>query len=281
MKIGITNNTYNRYPLDLIYRKMREHGYEMCDFQLADTEAEVYSMDDAALRQYLDAQRKAAESAGIGFSQVHGPWRWPPQDLTEEDRTERFEKMKRCLYMTSLLGCPFMVIHPIMPYGINDIGTENAPRTWDMNLGFMRRLLVSAHEYGVCIAIENMPFPQFSMAAPEMMRKFVDEIGDDHLKVCLDTGHSIICGVQPADAVRLLGERLKVVHIHDSRGSSDDHNPLFVGRIDWHNYCRALREIGFDGTFSFEFGFQKLPDEYFGEANTLYIKLAKSIIETP
>ena len=95
MNIGTINTTYNRYPLEICYTKMREHGFTMFDFQLANTDDEVYLMNDTELRAYLKVQREAVESAGIGISQVHGPWRWPPQDGTPEDRAERLEKMRR------------------------------------------------------------------------------------------------------------------------------------------------------------------------------------------
>jgi len=281
MNIGTTNTTYRRYPLEARYTKMREHGYTMCDFQLANTDDEVYSMNDAELRAYMKVQRDAAESQGIGFSQLHGPWRWPPRDLTPEDRGERLEKMRRCLFMTSLVGCPYMVIHPIMPYGTNDIGSGNEQATWDLNVEFMSALLETAHEYDVSIAIENMPMPNFSMASPEMMLKFVETLGDECMQVCLDTGHSVICGVQPGDAVRMLGGRLKVLHVHDNNGRSDEHHPPYVcNSIDWEDFGRALREVGFDGTFSYEFdGIAKFRDDVFEDACRMYVKLAKSIIE--
>ena len=45
----------------------------------------------------LAHQKELAEAAGVSVHQVHGPWRWPPQDGTEEERAERMEKMKNTI----------------------------------------------------------------------------------------------------------------------------------------------------------------------------------------
>ncbi len=49
--------------------------------------------------------------------------------------------MRSHLYATAVLGCKNLVIHPIMPYGVDKINTENALKTWDINIVFMRELL--------------------------------------------------------------------------------------------------------------------------------------------
>lgn len=63
----------------------------------------------------LCAERDAAHRAGITISQIHGPWQWPPHDSTDEERAERLDKMKKSVIICSLLGCQYMVVHPIMP----------------------------------------------------------------------------------------------------------------------------------------------------------------------
>ena len=118
-------------------------------------------------------KKKLAAEAGISIHQAHGPWRWPPRDLTAEDRAERMEKMKRSIYIAHLLGCPNWIVHPIMPFGIEDLDTENAAKTWEMNVEFMTELLKTAKEYDVTICLENMPMTKFSMATPEKILEFV------------------------------------------------------------------------------------------------------------
>ena len=64
--------------------------------------------------------------------------------------------MKKSIRAASILECKNWVIHPIMPFGVEDIDTGDAEKTWDMNVAFMKELLKTAKEYGVTICLENM-----------------------------------------------------------------------------------------------------------------------------
>ena len=148
------------------YEKMKEHGYDCADFNMADTNDEIYSLPEKEAEALLYAEAELAKKAGIEISQVHGPWRWPARDFEEEDRKERMEKMKKSIRYTAVLGCKYWVIHPIMPFGVCEKDTEDAQKTWDMNLEFMSELLKVAKEVGVTICFENMPMHKFSLAKP-------------------------------------------------------------------------------------------------------------------
>lgn len=279
MKIGITYGSYRRYPEEERYRRMKEDGFDAADFGMSDTETVPYTLDDDAFAAYFARERALAEEAGITISQVHGPWRWPPQDQTEEDRAERMEKMKRSIRGTALLGCKNWVVHPIMPYGINEAGTEDAQKTWDLNVAFMRELLACAKENGVIICLENMPMVQFSLGSPADMMRLVRELDDDSFRVCLDTGHvNVFAGLTLYDAVHEIGDKLQVLHVHDNSGRGDEHKLPWFGTADWEGFGRALREIGYDGVFSYETApANALPMELYGDMLRFMIKTAKVI----
>lgn len=59
-------------------------------------------------------------------------------------------------------------------------------------------------------------------------------------------------GESPADAVRLTGEYLKVLHVHDNDGRMDLHWLPYYGVVDWDDFNNALNEIGYDGCLSLE-----------------------------
>ncbi len=256
MKIGISgnmyNNAYDRWGEER-YKKMKEHGFSCMDFGMANTRTVIYTSTEEELKKLMEHEKQLAQEAGIEFSQVHGPWRWPARDFTEEDRAERMEKMKRSIYATSLLGCKYWVVHPIMPYGTDEVDTEDAKKTWELNLSFMGELLKTAKEYGVTICLENMPMHKFSMAKPDAILKFVKIINDENFKICLDTGHvSVFPGLSAGDAVRALGKEIKTLHVHDNKVERDLHLPPYSGIIDWKDFVLALKEIEFDGVFSLE-----------------------------
>ena len=274
MKIGITESSYRVYPKEIRYQKMKEHGFTCADYGMSNTEVAPYTLDDAEFDAYLTEERRLAEDAGIVISQVHGPWRWPPQDATEEDRAERMEKMKRSIRGTAVLGCKNWIVHPIMPYGINELGTDDAQKTWDLNVVFMRELLACAKEHDIIICFENMPMPNFSLGSVEAIMRFVNEMNDDHFRVCLDTGHvNVFPGQTLYDAVHMIGDKLQTLHVHDNSGKSDEHKLPWLGTADWEGFGRALREIGFDGVFSYETGPAiALPVDLYGDMLQFMVK---------
>lgn len=278
VKVGICAKDYERWG-EQRYQKLKEHGYTHIDYNMADTETELYQCDDEKFQELLLTEKNRIESAGIGVSQVHGPWRWPAQDGTVEERKERMEKMKKSIRGTALLGCKNWVIHPIMPFGIQEKGTELAKETWKINFDFMSELLKYAKECGVTICFENMPMPNFSLGSPKEILKFVREMNDANFKICLDTGHiAVYEGITPADAVRELGNEIRVLHVHDNNGREDLHMLPYFGVIDWEAFGQALKDIKFEGVFSFETAPPgKLPTPIFEEMCKLLVNIAKEI----
>ena len=283
MKIGINSNTmdiggYGRFGNDT-YKKLREHGYLYTDLSISNTDLPVYYLPQEQSDALLLREKEMAEAAGIKINQVHGPWRWPLGDATVEDRAERMEKMKKSIRAASILGSKYWVIHPIMPYGIEELGTEYAPKTWELNREFMTELLKTAKEYDVIICLENLPFPEFSMATPEAVLKFVREMDDDHFKICLDTGHvSVFDNLNLADEVRRVGSELKTLHVHDNKQNKDLHLMPHYGVIDWKDFVKSLKDINFEGVFSLETKpAPGLNDEMFDRMGKLLYEIAEDI----
>ena len=249
MDIGMQSRVYERFGQEK-YRKMYEDGFRYCDLGLSDTNMPLYNCDEEEFQRLMQGELALAKEAGIVFSQVHGPWRYPPQDATPEDRAERKEKMEKCFRAAKLLECPYVVIHPIMPFGTKeDPDPEGA---FQMNLEFFQNLIPAARENGVTICIENMPMRKLAISPPAETLRLIEAIDDPNVAFCLDTGHSIVRATQPGDAVRMGAKHLKVLHVHDSDGMQDRHWYPGEGAIDWADFTAALKDVGFDGVVSME-----------------------------
>jgi len=93
-------------------------------------------------------------------------------------------------------------------------------------------------EYGIRIAVENMPaFPFFLARTAEELKDLLD--GTD-MKVCFDIGHAHTTG-QIDPMIELLGDRIANIHIHDNHGQKDEHLTIGEGDIDFQN---VLGKIG-------------------------------------
>ena len=259
MKIGINTSTlesdgYDRYG-DQVYQKLKEQGYDAADVSLAQTGHRVYKVTQKEAEEILLRERKLADEAGILISQVHGPWRWPARDASEEDRAERLSSMKRSIHFTSLLGCKHWVVHPIMPFGWEGHTEQEEAELWRINADFFSRLAAVGEKYGVTVCLENMPFPDFPISSAIDIMKLVKMVDHPYFKVCLDTGHANVVAPKPAEAVKIIGkDYLKILHVHGNDGTQDSHlNPGHPSdTTDWASFTAALKEIGFDGVVNLE-----------------------------
>ena len=139
-----------------------------------------------------------------------------------------------------------------------------------------------AKEYGVVINFENLPFIHLPINNCKQILDFVKWVDRDNFKVCLDTGHALVSGEQPGEAVRLFGkEYLRTLHVHDNDGTGDYHKLPGDGIGDWVDFGKALNEIGFDGALSLETMVHPrdlTPEEWDAKARELYAT-AKRISE--
>lgn len=180
--------------------------------------------------------------------------------------------MSRAIAGTAVLGCEKFIIHPIMTFSANDTGHEK--ETMEQNLNFMNKICRVGRENGVIVCLENMPMVNLSIGRVPEILDFIKTINYDYFKMCLDTGHCLVCGQSPAEAVRMIGkEYLYSLHIHDNNGHAGYHWSPFMGEIDWDDFGKALYDICFKGVISLEVnGRPNLPDflsEYY-EISLMY-----------
>ena len=234
------------------YERLSKYGYDCGDFQMANTDDEIYNVSEEEFVKRLRTIRGYADKHGIVIHQMHGPWMWPPPEEAEECREKRFEEMAKSISAAPILGCKYWVVHPMMPYGTCDIHLDKIKETWDFNVDYFTRLTEVAKKYGVTICVENMPMLNYSLATPGKLVELVETINDEHFQCCLDTGHVAVFNNYPVgDAVRTMGKYLKVLHVHDNHGG-DSHELPYLGNIDWEGFYQGLCDIGYDGVFNLE-----------------------------
>ena len=279
MKIGISGR---RTSDDTYYKKIKSYGFDYFDIEMANTNVEPYVNDEKGFYEYLRKEKSLADEAGVNIWQVHGQWRFTPLDQTAENRAERFEKMVCSIRGTAILGAKYWVVHPIMPFGTQDILTNNEKETREINFEFMSKLLRVAQEEDITICLENMPFLAFSLSSPSAIAGLVREINHSNFMMCLDTGHANICKDwhTPATAIREFSNIIKVLHVHDNKGNIDAHLPPFFGTIDWNDFSSALHEIGFSGVLSLECApSSRLPNDILDDMYSIYYRIAKAVIK--
>ena len=121
----------------------------------------------------------------------------------------------------------------------------------------------------------------FSLSKPKEILNLVQQIGDDHFKICLDTGHvSVFSDLDLAAETRRLGSEIRVLHVHDNRYGMDMHLTPYDGIIDWDSFACALKDIQFEGVFSLETGpSAQMSDVLFEQKSRYLASIAQNITQ--
>jgi len=275
-KAGIQTGEFFGRDLAVFFDLMNECGFDCIDYAgLLDPKSELGQLSESALEAKLGEIRRAADSAGVGIYQMHGPWVAPLTNNTPDERREWTDYAKKCITASAALGSPRYVVHPIMPFGVR--GKEDPAFVYQTNREFLGEICECAKAVGVTVCYENMPFPWMTVYSAEHVYNIVKELDIPNLKVCLDTGHSLIAEVQPGDAVRMLGDTIGAFHVHDNFGDVDRHLMPFTAKGDWELFASAVKECVPESVpMILETAPSlKLPEEIFLQMLKAYAKIAK------
>ena len=248
-------------------------GFERVDFNL-DTflkNSDVYAgrintffdNDMESLLAYFEEYRKMFEKYGIKPSQMHAPY--PILVPTRADVTDYMQKVviPKSIAIAGWMQIPWVVMHPFKLQYKYGLEAEQA-----MNLQYFQSIIPMLKEHHVGMCVENLyesvggRITEGTCANPVEAAWYVDVLnqlaGEELFGCCLDTGHMELTHREPADYIRQIGSRLKILHMHENDAIGDLHQmPYTFGTklddgVDWEDFCKALGEIGFDGTLSFE-----------------------------
>lgn len=126
-------------------------------------------------------------------------------------------------------------------------------RVWKDSVEIYRALCDMAGEHGITVTLETAISEWYPLTLhPDRLRAFVAEVGAPNLGICVDSGHCHLNGLDVAQVIRDCGDLLVETHFHDNHGQRDEHNPLGAGTINWPALIRALADIGYPGSITFE-----------------------------
>ncbi|MBR2466277.1 MAG: sugar phosphate isomerase/epimerase [Clostridia bacterium] len=251
MKTSIVSTAYFTFrDYESGLAKLKAHGYDATDYQgLVKMDSELYSLSNEEIRVFLTRVRASADKHGVDIKQVHGLWPTVGDDKTAEDRQKTREYFVRQIEYAHYLGAKYLVVHPVMP--IRD-GKDDSEETFLENERMLRSLIPHAEKWDVTVCIENMPFINREISKVSVLKRLVRLINHPKIKICLDTGHANIFHDDLGEDVRLLGDDLAVIHVHDNHGRNDAHLLPYFGTTEWESFLTALGEVGFKGYFNLE-----------------------------
>lgn len=227
------------------------------DFQSADF-AEKARRD----REILDA-------AGIVVEQTHAPmnrYRAYPDDQFDTYYKNVFEA-------SGIVGAKYVVVHGD-EYRVTDRYDEAEIQNFAYD--FLAPYVDYAKKNGMAVAIENLfedhCFPEVNgrsrfTSTVEELKGLIQRFNDPAVGCCWDFGHAA-CSFgtdKMLSALRDMGSGIYCTHVHDNYYGRDLHVLPFHGEIDWETHMKYLKEIGYQGKFSFEMAYSSYPDALLGK----------------
>ena len=248
-----------------------EAGFEGIDFN-ADLE-EYYT--DAHNEDFYKKIKEYANDRGIVFAQTHAPFGSSFAD--EEKSKKRFGEIVKSMEHSSYLGADMIVIHPCKH--INYKENNNYDLMMEYNLDFYKRLIPYAEKYNIKIAIENIG--NCITETSKGLLELINTLSNGVFTVCYDVGHANICGQNPANMIKEIGQYIGCTHIHDNDGICDSHTLPYYGTIDWESVMKAFAEIGYEGNLNYEAGsfVSNVPVGMRKESAIYMAKIGKYLIE--
>ncbi|MDI6855840.1 MAG: sugar phosphate isomerase/epimerase [Candidatus Thermoplasmatota archaeon] len=159
---------------------------------------------------------------------------------------ESLKQIAETIKTASQLALKLVTIHPAC---YSPLGVLAKAKVKELCKQSLKELGKVGREYGVRIALENMPKQDFTMC--HTLGESIELI-NDNVELCFDVGHA-----NTANAIAeflTYSKEYADIHLHDNLGIKDEHLPLGKGNIDFKkilnlNYnnfyvieCRNLEE---------------------------------------
>ena len=278
LQIGVqTKNAVNDEHPEDGFAMLKRVGFSCADFSLNGYllntslyQSKVNTFFDQSIQElqaFFTPHKKGAEAAGIGINQMHMPYPTLVPGAKKEINDYLWNVVApKSLEVCAFLECPYIVIHgfKLARY----LGSEEAE--WAETEKFLNYLAPMAKEMGITICIENLydsmgghlvegPCCNVKKAV-ERIDRMNDKYHAEVLGFCFDIGHANLVGIDFESFITDLGNRLKVLHIHDNDGIADLHQIPYTftknrenkPSTDWDGFIRGLKNIKFNNSLSFE-----------------------------
>lgn len=163
-----------------------------------------------------------------------------PNSTDKLMRDYTLDRYREAIDLAAEWECPYVVA---IPGPVSSL--INPPKQWmlDWFVEGMKALLDHAKGTNVDLLLENVPFTYLPTAKD--MLDTADLISPE-VGINFDVCNSAYIKEDVAEAIRMLGSRIKNVHISDSGFGEFKHDRLGTGIVDPAPAFKALQEIGYD-----------------------------------
>lgn len=182
-----------------------------------------------------------ADERGLKLVQAHSPLGRP---LVFDDEHEEFVRLtKQSITAAAYLGIPNIVVHSGY--------AKDMPKaeTFKQNKLFYEDILKVAEKHGITVLTENFNkmFDEhyYWVDSAEDLSELIEYIDHPLLKACWDVGHGNLQELPQHEALKMLGDKVRALHIQDNMGNDDHHTFPFTGTLNFDSIMHGLQDINY------------------------------------
>lgn len=176
-----------------------------------------------------------ARNAGLYVENIHAPVH--EQNFLSGDNLDGenvFQDYLQCVKDCFKFGIPAVVIHlPDDGYPIDKLGLER-----------LRIIIGEAEAYDIRIVFENLSNVQNLAVVLSLFHS-------KNVGFCYDSCHHANYAPNE-DLLKLYGDRLMALHLHDNGGKRSQHQLPFDGSINWQMVMKKISLAGYKGAVTLE-----------------------------
>jgi L-ribulose-5-phosphate 3-epimerase len=228
--------TLDRTALDCV-RSLGEQGYRGIELMMYPGHLWPTEIDAAGRR----ALRAASEKAGIRITSIN----MPNIDIniagaSKEMRDYSLKLLASFTQLAGDLGAPYTIIgtgkaNPLFPPAKEELRKYTTAG--------LDHLFPIAKSAGTKLLVENMPFG-FLPSAEDLLR-LIDDYGNPEIGVIYDVANGHFIGKDPREELRLLKDRVELIHFSDTGRAVYKHDPVGMGDVPFEAVAPILAEIGY------------------------------------
>ncbi|MBC7835355.1 MAG: sugar phosphate isomerase/epimerase [Phycisphaerales bacterium] len=233
------------WTLDKVAAAAAQWGFEAVELRTFGPDSRVGACDPALTDE--DKVRSLFGARGVEILSLatsmrfDAPIRPPIIGLAISDTERSVREGKRAVDMAVGLECPLIRV-----FGFESPAREKRGPTIARIAKRLSMVVDHAHRTGVRLVLENAG--DFA-TAPEMLR-VIDAVGSPLLGAAYSIAPAFAHGEQPRDGIELLGDRLWLARIKDTRAGLPV--ALGEGELPCHEMVCALVDAKFSGPLVFE-----------------------------
>ncbi|HOO77348.1 MAG TPA: sugar phosphate isomerase/epimerase [bacterium] len=224
------------FPLDEEFRFAAGAGFDFLELTIEPPATPIEELDAGTI---LELSREHSLPVPVG----HNSWYIPYANPLTSVREACLPYLEACFDLCRDVGIDRINVHTNLSYS-----SKLLKEVIRAHVEFLTLAAAAAGARDIRLMLEPVGSRYDTF---ETISLILDSVENLHLH--LDLGHANI--TEPDGGAALIaryGPRLLHVHVSDNRGDDDQHLPLGCGSLELDRILGALREAGYDGTFTLE-----------------------------